>query len=157
MRDEPEPLTCSKHTNNTNLPPPPDPECVLGIECVMSLISNVCVVGLIDGHLGERLALEQQVRERAELQLHLEQDLHVTRSRLHELEHERQQIIQERELLSRQQDAMRDGAGSRELRMSRDVYSPSCVICVYSSSVLNSTGHDDSMFSGDHVLFVWGG
>ncbi|XP_056596754.1 A-kinase anchor protein 9 isoform X3 [Triplophysa dalaica] len=73
--------------------------------------------GLIDGYTGERLALEQQGRERAELQLHLEQELRVTSNRLHELEHERQQIQQERELVSRQQDAMREGAGSRELRL----------------------------------------
>ncbi|XP_057210657.1 LOW QUALITY PROTEIN: A-kinase anchor protein 9 [Triplophysa rosa] len=73
--------------------------------------------GLIDGYTGERLALEQQGRERAELQRHLEQELRITSNRLHELEHERQQIQQERELLSRQQDAMRDGAGSRELRL----------------------------------------
>ncbi|XP_051526692.1 A-kinase anchor protein 9-like isoform X2 [Myxocyprinus asiaticus] len=73
--------------------------------------------GLIDGYTGERLALEQQIRERAELQLHFEQELHVTSSRLHELEQERLQIQQERELLSRQQDAMKDGAGSRELRL----------------------------------------
>ncbi|XP_048059366.1 LOW QUALITY PROTEIN: A-kinase anchor protein 9 [Megalobrama amblycephala] len=73
--------------------------------------------GLIDGYTGERLALEQQIREHAELQLHLEQELHVTGSRLRELEQERQQIHDERQLLSRQQDAMRDGAGSRELRL----------------------------------------
>ncbi|XP_067267418.1 A-kinase anchor protein 9 isoform X2 [Chanodichthys erythropterus] len=73
--------------------------------------------GLIDGYTGERLALEQQIREHAELQLHLEQELHVTGSRLQELEQERQQIHDERQLLSRQQDAMRDGAGSRELRL----------------------------------------
>ncbi|XP_051727850.1 A-kinase anchor protein 9 isoform X6 [Ctenopharyngodon idella] len=73
--------------------------------------------GLIDGYTGERLALEQQIREHAELQLHLEQELHVTGSRLRELEQERQQIQDERQLLSRQQDAMRDGAGSRELRL----------------------------------------
>lgn len=91
----------------------------------------LCVVGLIDGYTGERLALEQQGRERAELQLHLEQELRVTSNRLHELEQERQQIQQERELVSRQQDAMRDGAGSRELRMSRDVYSTLCdVLCI---------------------------
>ncbi|XP_051727852.1 A-kinase anchor protein 9 isoform X8 [Ctenopharyngodon idella] len=73
--------------------------------------------GLIDGYTGERLALEQQIREHAELQLHLEQELHVTGSRLRELEQERQQIQDERQLLSRQQDAMRDGAGSRELHL----------------------------------------
>ncbi|XP_051949411.1 A-kinase anchor protein 9 [Xyrauchen texanus] len=73
--------------------------------------------GLIDGYTGERLGLEQQIRERADLQLHFEQELHVTSSRLRELEQERLQIQQERELLSRQQDAMRDGAGSQELRL----------------------------------------
>ncbi|XP_051520018.1 A-kinase anchor protein 9 isoform X3 [Myxocyprinus asiaticus] len=73
--------------------------------------------GLIDGYTGERLALEQQICEHADLQLHFEQELHVTSSRLRELEQERLQIQQERELLSRQQDAMRDRAGSRELRL----------------------------------------
>ncbi|XP_073677641.1 uncharacterized protein [Garra rufa] len=73
--------------------------------------------GVIDGYTGERLALEQQVRERADLQLHLEQELSVTASRLRELELERQQIQDERQLLQRQQDAMRDDAGPRELRL----------------------------------------
>ncbi|XP_043088962.1 A-kinase anchor protein 9 [Puntigrus tetrazona] len=73
--------------------------------------------GVIDGYTGERLALEQQVRERTELQLTLEQELCVTASRLRELELERQQIQNERQLLSRQQDAMREGAGPRELRL----------------------------------------
>ncbi|XP_058609416.1 A-kinase anchor protein 9 [Onychostoma macrolepis] len=73
--------------------------------------------GLIDGYTGERLALEQQIHERAELQLHLEQELCVTASRLRELEQERQQVHHERELMSRQQDAMREGAGPRELRL----------------------------------------
>ncbi|XP_016303745.1 A-kinase anchor protein 9-like [Sinocyclocheilus anshuiensis] len=73
--------------------------------------------GLIDGYTGERLALEQQIRERAELQLHLEQELMATASRLRELEQERQQIHHEHELLSRQQDAMREGAGPRELHL----------------------------------------
>uniref|UniRef100_A0A8C1RWK0 A-kinase anchor protein 9 n=1 Tax=Cyprinus carpio TaxID=7962 RepID=A0A8C1RWK0_CYPCA len=76
--------------------------------------------GVIDGYTGERLALEQQIRERSELQLHLEQELTVTASRLRELERERLQIQDERELLSRQHDAMREGAGPRELRMSHD-------------------------------------
>lgn len=87
---------------------------IITVSVMMCLCS-----GLIDGYTGERLALEQQIREHAELQLHLEQELHVTGSRLRELEQERQQIQDERQLLSRQQDAMRDGAGSRELRMSR--------------------------------------
>ncbi|XP_059411389.1 A-kinase anchor protein 9-like [Carassius carassius] len=73
--------------------------------------------GVIDGYSGERLAMEQQIRERSELQLHLEQELCVTASRLRELEQERMQIHHEHELLSRQQDAMREGAGPRELRL----------------------------------------
>ncbi|XP_030644356.1 A-kinase anchor protein 9 [Chanos chanos] len=73
--------------------------------------------GLIDGYTGERAALEKQVRQKEELQLHLEQELHLTSTRLQELELERQQMQQEKELLSRQQDAMRDGAGSRELHL----------------------------------------
>lgn len=43
--------------------------------------------------------------------------MQVTGSRLHELEQERLQMQEERELLSRQQDAMREHAGPRELRM----------------------------------------
>lgn len=43
--------------------------------------------------------------------------IQVTSSRLHELEQERLQMQEERELLSRQQDAMREQAGPRELRM----------------------------------------
>lgn len=39
----------------------------------------------------------------------------VTSSRLQELEQERLQMQEERELLSRQQDAMREDAGPREL------------------------------------------
>ncbi|XP_043993561.1 A-kinase anchor protein 9 isoform X3 [Gambusia affinis] len=71
--------------------------------------------GLIDGYTGERAALEEQLRQKEELQLSLEQELQVTSSRLHELEQERLQMLEERELLSRQQDAMREDAGPREL------------------------------------------
>uniref|UniRef100_A0A3B4UKF2 Pericentrin/AKAP-450 centrosomal targeting domain-containing protein n=1 Tax=Seriola dumerili TaxID=41447 RepID=A0A3B4UKF2_SERDU len=67
--------------------------------------------GLIDGYTGERAALEEQLRQKEELQLSLEQELQVTSSRLHELEQERLQMQEERELLSRQQDAMREHAG----------------------------------------------
>uniref|UniRef100_A0A674BWQ5 Pericentrin/AKAP-450 centrosomal targeting domain-containing protein n=1 Tax=Salmo trutta TaxID=8032 RepID=A0A674BWQ5_SALTR len=73
--------------------------------------------GLIDGYTGERAALEEQVRQKEELQLSLEQELQVTSSRLHELEQERLQMQEEREILSRQQDAMREHAGPRELRL----------------------------------------
>ncbi|XP_035801753.2 A-kinase anchor protein 9 isoform X3 [Amphiprion ocellaris] len=73
--------------------------------------------GLIDGYTGERAALEEQLRQKEELQLSLEQELQVTSSRLHELEQERLQMQEERELLSRQQDAMRENAGPRELHL----------------------------------------
>uniref|UniRef100_A0A4W5NCE3 Pericentrin/AKAP-450 centrosomal targeting domain-containing protein n=1 Tax=Hucho hucho TaxID=62062 RepID=A0A4W5NCE3_9TELE len=73
--------------------------------------------GLIDGYTGERAALEDQVHQKEELQLSLEQELQVTSSRLHELEQERLQMQEEREILSRQQDAMREHAGPRELRL----------------------------------------
>ncbi|KAJ8267683.1 hypothetical protein COCON_G00128550 [Conger conger] len=73
--------------------------------------------GLIDGYTGERAELEQQLQEKQGLQLHLEQELQVTNSRLQELEQERQQVLEERELLGRQQGALKDGAGSRELRL----------------------------------------
>ncbi|XP_047239649.1 A-kinase anchor protein 9 isoform X2 [Girardinichthys multiradiatus] len=71
--------------------------------------------GLIDGYTGERAALEEQLRQKEELQLSLEQELQVTGSRLHELEQERLQMLEERELVSRQQEAMREEAGPREL------------------------------------------
>ncbi|KAK7898929.1 hypothetical protein WMY93_019782 [Mugilogobius chulae] len=73
--------------------------------------------GVIDGYTGERTALEQQLRQKEELQLTLEQELEVTSSRLQELEQERLQLQEERELMSRQQDAMREEAGPRELRL----------------------------------------
>ncbi|XP_060916005.1 A-kinase anchor protein 9 isoform X1 [Labrus mixtus] len=73
--------------------------------------------GVIDGYTGERVALDEQLRQKEELQLSLEQELQVTSSRLHELEQERLEMQEERELLSRQQDAMREQAGPRELRL----------------------------------------
>ncbi|XP_073787372.1 A-kinase anchor protein 9 isoform X7 [Danio rerio] len=74
--------------------------------------------GLIDGYSDERRALEQQVCERAELQLHLEQELQVTSTRLQELEQERCSLLEHTELMSRQRDAMRDSAGGGpELRL----------------------------------------
>ncbi|KAM9737616.1 A-kinase anchor protein 9 isoform 2-T2 [Menidia menidia] len=71
--------------------------------------------GLIDGYTGERAVLEEHLRQKEELQQSLEQDLQVTSSRLHELEQERLQMQEERELMTRQQDAMKEGAGPREL------------------------------------------
>ncbi|XP_058475403.1 A-kinase anchor protein 9 isoform X2 [Solea solea] len=73
--------------------------------------------GLIDGYTGERAAVDEQLRQKEELQMSLEQELQVTSSRLQELEQERLQMQEERELLSRQQDAMREDAGPRELHL----------------------------------------
>uniref|UniRef100_A0A3B4BAV3 Uncharacterized protein n=1 Tax=Periophthalmus magnuspinnatus TaxID=409849 RepID=A0A3B4BAV3_9GOBI len=73
--------------------------------------------GVIDGYTGERAALEEQLRQKEELLLSLEQELEVTSSRLHELEQERLQLQEERELMSRQQEAMREEAGPRELHL----------------------------------------
>ncbi|KAJ4927876.1 hypothetical protein JOQ06_015678 [Pogonophryne albipinna] len=73
--------------------------------------------GLIDGYTGERAASEEQLHQKEELQLSLEQELLVTASRLQELEQERLQMQEERELMSRQQDAMREESGPRELRL----------------------------------------
>ncbi|XP_068603633.1 A-kinase anchor protein 9 [Brachionichthys hirsutus] len=73
--------------------------------------------GVIDGYTDERAALEEQLHQKEEFQLSLEQELQLTGSQLHELEHERLQMQEERELLSRQQDAMREDAGPRELRL----------------------------------------
>ncbi|KAL4629820.1 A-kinase anchor protein 9 isoform X3 [Arapaima gigas] len=72
---------------------------------------------LIDGYTDERVSLEAKLREKENLQLHLEQELQVTCSRLRELEEERQHMQHERELLSRQQDAMKGSASPRELRL----------------------------------------
>ncbi|XP_064410849.1 A-kinase anchor protein 9 [Latimeria chalumnae] len=73
--------------------------------------------GLLDGYTDEKVHLETQIQEKADLLRHLEQELHHTSSRLQELEEERQQLQQERELLSRQQEAMKKDAGPIELRM----------------------------------------
>ncbi|XP_061598345.1 A-kinase anchor protein 9 isoform X3 [Cololabis saira] len=71
--------------------------------------------GVIDGYTGERAALEEQLQQKEEVQLSLEQELQVTSSRLHELEQDQLQIQEDRELLSRQQEAMKEEAGPREL------------------------------------------
>ncbi|XP_061903612.1 A-kinase anchor protein 9 isoform X1 [Entelurus aequoreus] len=70
---------------------------------------------VIDGYTGERATLEEQLRQKEALQLSLEQELQVTGSRLQELEQEKLQMQEERELTSRQQDAMREDSGPREL------------------------------------------
>ncbi|XP_067868569.1 A-kinase anchor protein 9 isoform X3 [Heterodontus francisci] len=73
--------------------------------------------GIIDGYTEEKAGLERQIREKAEIQHQIAQELQHTSSRLHELEEERQQLQQERELITRQQVAMKENAGSVELRL----------------------------------------
>ncbi|KAJ3609746.1 hypothetical protein NHX12_024257 [Muraenolepis orangiensis] len=74
--------------------------------------------------LQEQLAEEGRAREQLALELHRAEgvidgysDERVTASRLNELEQERLLMHQEKELLGRQQDAMREQAGPRELRL----------------------------------------
>uniref|UniRef100_A0A8C5APF0 Pericentrin/AKAP-450 centrosomal targeting domain-containing protein n=1 Tax=Gadus morhua TaxID=8049 RepID=A0A8C5APF0_GADMO len=72
--------------------------------------------------LQERLAEEARAREQLALELHRAEGKarwrgRVTASRLNELEQERLLMHQEKELLGRQQDAMRETAGPRELHL----------------------------------------
>ncbi|XP_043365271.1 A-kinase anchor protein 9 isoform X20 [Dermochelys coriacea] len=66
--------------------------------------------GLIDGYADERAFLEKQILEKTDIIDHLEQELLCTGNKLQELEAERQQIQEEKELLSRQKDAMKADA-----------------------------------------------
>lgn len=73
--------------------------------------------GLIDGYADEKAFLEKQLQEKIDVIEHLEQELLCTGNKLQELEAEQQQIQEEKELLSRQKDAMRADAGPVEQRM----------------------------------------
>ncbi|KAM7174738.1 A-kinase anchor protein 9 isoform 1-T1 [Macrochelys suwanniensis] len=73
--------------------------------------------GLIDGYADERAFLEKQIQEKTDIIDHLEQELLCTGNKLQELEAERQQIQEERELLSRQKDAMKADAGPVEQQL----------------------------------------
>ncbi|KAM6281249.1 A-kinase anchor protein 9 isoform 2-T2 [Porphyrio hochstetteri] len=73
--------------------------------------------GLIDGYADEKAFLEKQLQEKIDVIDHLEQELLCTGNKLQELEAEQQQIQEEKELLSRQKDAMRADAGPVELRL----------------------------------------
>uniref|UniRef100_A0A8C3XLC8 A-kinase anchoring protein 9 n=1 Tax=Chelydra serpentina TaxID=8475 RepID=A0A8C3XLC8_CHESE len=73
--------------------------------------------GLIDGYADERAFLEKQIQEKSDIIDHLEQELLCTGNKLQELEAERQQIQEERELLSRQKDAMKADAGPVEQQL----------------------------------------
>ncbi|XP_064362124.1 A-kinase anchor protein 9 isoform X2 [Dromaius novaehollandiae] len=73
--------------------------------------------GLIDGYADDKAFLEKQLREKIDVIDHLEQELLCTGNKLQELEAEQQQIQEEKELLSRQKDAMRADAGPVEQRL----------------------------------------
>lgn len=72
---------------------------------------------LIDGYADEKSLLESQIQEKTDVIVHLEQDLLCTGNKLQELEAERQQLQEEKELLFRQKDAMKAEAGPIEKRM----------------------------------------
>ncbi|XP_059585000.1 A-kinase anchor protein 9 isoform X7 [Alligator mississippiensis] len=73
--------------------------------------------GLIDGYADEKAFLEKHIQEKIDVIDHLEQELLCTGNKLQELEAERQQIQEEKELLCRQKDAMKAGARSAEQRL----------------------------------------
>ncbi|NWX29751.1 AKAP9 protein, partial [Notiomystis cincta] len=73
--------------------------------------------GLIDGYADEKAFLEKQLQEKIDVIDHLEQELLCTGNKLQELEAEQQQVQEEKELLSRQKDAMRAEAGPVEQQL----------------------------------------
>ncbi|XP_025921128.1 A-kinase anchor protein 9 isoform X5 [Apteryx rowi] len=73
--------------------------------------------GLIDGYADDKAFLEKQLQEKIDVIDHLEQELLCTGNKLQELEAEQQQIQEEKELLSRQKDAMRADVGPVEQRL----------------------------------------
>ncbi|NXC09874.1 AKAP9 protein, partial [Orthonyx spaldingii] len=73
--------------------------------------------GLIDGYADEKAFLEKQLQEKIDVIDHLEQELLCTGNKLQELEAEQQQVREEKELLSRQKDAMRAEAGPVEQQL----------------------------------------
>ncbi|NXD18953.1 AKAP9 protein, partial [Spelaeornis formosus] len=73
--------------------------------------------GLIDGYADEKAFLEKQLLEKIDVIDHLQQELLCTGNKLQELEAEQQQVQEEKELLSRQKDAMRAEAGPVEQQL----------------------------------------
>ncbi|XP_054847856.1 A-kinase anchor protein 9 isoform X2 [Eublepharis macularius] len=72
---------------------------------------------LIDGYADEKSLLEKQIQEKIDVIGHLEQDLLCTGNKLQELEAERHQFQEEKELLFRQKDAMKADAGPIEQQL----------------------------------------
>uniref|UniRef100_A0A7N5JSE7 A-kinase anchoring protein 9 n=1 Tax=Ailuropoda melanoleuca TaxID=9646 RepID=A0A7N5JSE7_AILME len=73
--------------------------------------------GVIDGYADEKTLFERQIQEKTDMIDRLEQELLCAGNRLQELEAEQQQIQEERELLSRQKEAMKAEAGPIEQQL----------------------------------------
>uniref|UniRef100_A0AC11E586 A-kinase anchoring protein 9 n=1 Tax=Ovis aries TaxID=9940 RepID=A0AC11E586_SHEEP len=73
--------------------------------------------GVIDGYADEKTLFERQIQEKTDIIDRLEQELLCAGNRLQELEAEQQQIQEERELLSRQKEAMKAEAGPVEQQL----------------------------------------
>ncbi|XP_047686610.1 A-kinase anchor protein 9 isoform X4 [Prionailurus viverrinus] len=73
--------------------------------------------GVIDGYADEKTLYERQIQEKTDIIDRLEQELLCAGNRLQELEAEQQQIQEERELLSRQKEAMKAEAGPVEQQL----------------------------------------
>ncbi|XP_017447935.1 A-kinase anchor protein 9 isoform X3 [Rattus norvegicus] len=71
---------------------------------------------VIDGYSDEKTLFERQIQEKTDIIEHLEQELLCTNNRLQELESDQRRMEEERELLSRQREAMRADAGPVEQR-----------------------------------------
>ncbi|XP_042327415.1 A-kinase anchor protein 9-like isoform X2 [Sceloporus undulatus] len=72
---------------------------------------------LIDGYADEKSLLEKQIQDKTDAIDHLEQELLCTGNKLQELEAERQQLQEEKELFFRQKDAMKADAGPVEQQL----------------------------------------
>uniref|UniRef100_A0A2K6SWI8 A-kinase anchoring protein 9 n=1 Tax=Saimiri boliviensis boliviensis TaxID=39432 RepID=A0A2K6SWI8_SAIBB len=73
--------------------------------------------GVIDGYADEKTLFERQIQEKSDIIDRLEQELLCASNRLQELEADQQQIQEERELLSRQKEAMKAEAGPVEQQL----------------------------------------
>ena len=87
---------------------------IVKFEIIIAFLVNF--IGVIDGYADEKTLFERQIQEKTDIKDRLEQELLCAGNRLQELEAEQQQIQEERELLSRQKEAMKAGAGPVEQR-----------------------------------------
>uniref|UniRef100_A0A2K6G0I3 A-kinase anchoring protein 9 n=1 Tax=Propithecus coquereli TaxID=379532 RepID=A0A2K6G0I3_PROCO len=98
--------------------------------------------GVIDGYADEKTLFERQIQEKTDIIDRLEQELLCASNRLQELEAEQQQIQEERELLSRQKEAMKAEAGPVEQRMYfQNFYETFGQFYLYSLKVEQLTNH----------------